>query len=202
MDQRTRAIVIGAGTLFALAIISLAVFFALRLSRNIKPAQPSGNSNSLSRLPTLSITPSPASAVVPSLPAAKTFVAAAFSLDYPSSWGLLTCSNSTNFEFDPVEGSDVKNVICDRAVKPITIILVNRLNCLGETVKIGDKQVIKSKSTQGNNINYRWCVPVGNIGLDITHRVSPNGSMATSKEDFSTQIEQLIETIKASPRAS
>lgn len=205
MDQRTRAIVIGAGALFVLALIAALIFFALRLTRNSQSER--NNSNVLSNLPTVAISPSPTlnqsggslSGLRSDL---KTFIGQGFSLEYPASWGLLTCGNSSNFELDPVNGGDLKNIACDRAIKPITILLANRLNCTGETVTIGDKQVIRSKIKNNGDINYRWCVPLGNIGLDITHRVSQSGSKATSKTDFLPQIEQLIKTIKATPQGS
>lgn len=205
MDQRTRVIIIGAGVLFVLAAISLLVFFTLRFSRNNQP-RGSGD-NSLSRLPVISVTPSPtdrqdgnnSNSVRSDF---KTFISQGFSLDYPSGWGVLTCGNSTNFEFDPENGSDLKNIACDRAFKPITVLLANRLSCTGETVKIGDKQVVKLKVENNGDINYRWCLSVGSVGLDITHRVSQSGSRATSKEDFSSQVEEVIKTIKLTPRGS
>lgn len=204
MDQRTRVIIIGAGVLFVLAAMSLLIFFALRFSRN--QPQGSGN-NSLPRLPIISVAPSPtgrqdgnnSNSVRSDF---KTFIGQGFSLDYPSGWGILTCGNSANFELDPISGGDLKNIACDRAIKPVTVLLANRLSCTGETVKIGDKQVVKSKVENNGDINYRWCFSMGNIGLDITHRISQSGSRATSKDDFSSQIEQLINTFKITPRGS
>ena len=101
-------------------------------------------------------------------------------------------SNSTNFEFDP-SGRDMINVVCDEALKPVTFLVVDKLNCSGESIKLGNNQVtrIKILGDEGR-VFYRWCTMVGNIGFDITHRVSPTGSRATSKDDFSKEIEKII----------
>lgn len=164
------------------------------------------NNSILSTLPiatpsgTLSI-PSGAQSFGQTVPAAdmKTYQGSGFTLKYPKNWGLLTCNNSRNIELDPINGQDIKNVICDYAVKPITILAGNHLVCQGESVTLGTNKVIKSKSIgQNGDISYHWCVNIGNQGLDISHRVSSSGDRATSKIDFSTQIEQVISTINTS----
>lgn len=133
----------------------------------------------------------PSASVVPSN--LKTYTGQGFSLHYPTSWGLLTCSNSHNFELDPTNSTDQLNVSCDNAVKPVTVI-VGPASCQGEAVKLGNNQVVRSKTQDGADVSYRWCI-AGNPNLDITHRVSPSGSRAASSVDYSSQIEQMISQI-------
>ena len=46
-------------------------------------------------------------------------------INYPKSWGILTCSNSYNFELDPTNGTDMLNMMCNDAMKPISVIINN-----------------------------------------------------------------------------
>lgn len=120
-----------------------------------------------------------------------------YTMSYPKQWGILKCSNSQSLEFDPSNGTDQLSVICDYAVKPITVLVSSNLSCPGETVTLGDNRVVRSKTVTTDGTDYRWCVfGAGNAYLDITHRVSVSGSRATSKEDFSSQVEQIISTIR------
>lgn len=203
MDQRTRYIVIGGVVLLFVAAILVTIFYLGRVYRSTTNT-PRETDNPLSQLPVASpsATITSPGGVTAAVGNTKLYAGQGFSLSYPSNWGLLTCSNSQNFEFDPTTGADLKNVVCDVAVKPITVLVVNRLNCTGETITLGSNKVVKSKTTSGGDTNYRWCVTVGNKAFDITHRVSSAGSRATSKDDYSAQIEQMIQTIKTTPLAS
>lgn len=107
----------------------------------------------------------------------------------------MTCANSESIELDPTNGTDTKNIVCDEALKPVTMLVADRLNCSGETVTLGGRQVVRSKVSSGSDTSYRWCMAVGDTAIDITHRVSPSGSRATSKGDFSAAIEEMIKTI-------
>jgi cytoskeletal protein RodZ len=57
-------------------------------------------------------------------------------------WGVLTCSNSANFEFDPTDGRD-NRVVCDIAQKPITVLVNNAAVCKGEMTTINGVSVQK-----------------------------------------------------------
>lgn len=212
MDQKTRLIVIGAASLLVFAAIAGAVVYLSRATRdNNTTATETNNSNSFSQLPAIPAASSPAPTGTPSNNTAantqtadfKILQTTDFNLRYPQNWGTLICSNSANFEFDPVSGADSKNVACDSAVKPVTVLVLDKLTCPGETVKIGSYSVVKAKITdQNGDIDYRWCVTVGGKGLDISHRVSASGSKATSKDDFSAQIEQIITNLQPAVRGS
>ncbi len=121
----------------------------------------------------------------------KTFNAGDFQMAYPKNWGILTCSNSSNIEIDPTNGQDNLKVTCSVASKPVTIIKDATGCANGETVDLGSFKVARTKANEGNYVRYEWCtktVPA----LYITHRVSNDGSPATSKEDFSKQVEDMI----------
>lgn len=120
-----------------------------------------------------------------------------FSLNYPSSWGLLTCSNSKNFELDPTSSTNMLNVHCTTALKAVTV-LVREGNyaCPGNKVTIGNYTVTKSVVTWSDGeVDYRWCVPVAGKTLDISHRTGPNGGRAVSTTDYSPQVEDMIKTL-------
>lgn len=126
----------------------------------------------------------------------KIYTAAAFRLNYPDNWGLLACSNSQNFELDPSNPQDFKSD-CDIASKPVTLIIGETSGCQGEAVRIGNLDVVKTKVNDGSYTKYQWCTKTEPI-LNITHRVSLDGDRATSKEDYSNQIEEMISTISFS----
>lgn len=133
-------------------------------------------------------------------PNSKVYVGDGFSLSYPNTWGLLTCSNSKNFELDPTSSTDSLNVSCNRALKPVTILVhTGSFSCPGNSVTLGNNSAVKStKKWSDGEIDYRWCVSVGGKTLDISHRFSPNGGRATSTTDYSSQVEDLIKTISSS----
>lgn len=204
MDQRTRSIIIGALALVILISIVGVIAYLGKASKN-RTDTTGTNLNALSNLPVVS-------APTPTSPATnnsqntfsalsdefKAYQGQGFNLRYPKVWGILTCSNSQNIEFDPNSGADVKNVVCDYAVKPVTIIVNSRVQCSGDKIRLGTNDVTKSKTNDASgDVNYRWCLNVGNKGIDITHRVSNSGARATSKTDFVSQIEQAISTLQA-----
>lgn len=203
MDRKKTLIVTGIVLLVILALVFAAVFYLVRTIQNRQSASQRTTFPDTTSLPILapSTTPTPAgtsptSSSQPSS-AGKTFRGATFQLTYPTNWGLLTCSNSRNFELDPYIGADQLGVACDRAVKPITVLLTDNLSCTGETVTMGPNQVVRiQEGTKGGAIDYRWCVYRNGQDLDITHRSNPSGGVATSREDFSTQIEQMISTLR------
>lgn len=144
------------------------------------------------------ITPSPKPTTQPTVSAGntKTYQGQNFVLHYPGNWGILTCNNSLNIELDPYNSNDLRNYACDSAIKPVTIIVSKEpLSCPGENLKIGSCNVVKSKVDTANWVKNRWCVSKGGVNLDITNRVAPTGITGTGKDDFSTQIEQIISSL-------
>lgn len=206
MDTRTRTIIIGAIGLFILAAILATIFYLGNVARNRTSQPVVDDGNSLLDLPrTDNDSPTATPAVGTNVPAdgRKVFQGEGFTLRYPSNWGVLICGNSKNFEFDPTATQDLMGVVCDRAVKPVTALLVNSLDCSGgDTVNLGGKQVTKSVLTGNGFTDYRWCVATAGQNFDITHRVSSTGTRATSTQDFSAQVEQVIESIQLSGGAS
>lgn len=116
-----------------------------------------------------------------------------FQLTYPKAWGIITCSNGKNVEFDPVNSAD-SNIACDVAIKPVTVIVSDISGCEGQAAKIGNIDVIKSQVTDAGYTKYQWCTKT-TPALNITHRVSQGGERATSKQDFSRQVEEIIATL-------
>ena len=160
-----------------------------------KISQPVSAPNSLSRLPSIAVTPSITDSTGAASSNDKIFKGIGFSLTFPNKWGLLTCGNSNNFEFDP-NGGDMKDVACDSALKPVTFVIVPKLNCSGDPIKLGNNHVTTTKTISDHgDVSYRWCTVVGNTSFDITHRVSASGSRATSKEDFSKEVEKIITSL-------
>lgn len=113
---------------------------------------------------------------------------------FSQNWGLLTCSNSRNFELNPYSTADQK-ISCDVARMPITVVVNNTQGCGGELVDMGGTRVQKSKINNARGTDYRWCLNANGTQYNITHRVSQGGARGTSKEDFSQQIEQMITRI-------
>lgn len=118
-----------------------------------------------------------------------------FSLKYPANWGLLTCSTSQNIELDPYN-PDKQTVPCDYAIKPVTVLVGDNWKCPEQTTQIGPHKVAKSKISADGKITYQWCVRSDSKLLNITHRVSASGERATSKDDFSSAIEEIISSIR------
>lgn len=203
MDQRTKSIIFGAIGLLVLASVLGTVVYLGRLTKQTAKVEGNVTNNPLSELPVSSASAA-ASPEGVNQPASnlKAYVGQGFSILYPANWGLLTCGNSQSIELDPLNSADNKNFACDRAVKPVTVLVGQPLNCQGETVKIGNHQVRKSKVAQEGATDYRWCLSVGGKTFDITHRVSPMSSPAASKDDFSAQVEQVIGNIASTPAGS
>lgn len=207
MDQRKSLIIAVLGIIVIVAIIVGTVVFLVRgVKSRASTATPQPTSVS-TQIPVFGGSPAPLASVVPAASPAstagsnantqtnlKTYNGSGFSLQYPKGWGVLTCSNSANFELDPYNGIDQSNVSCTYAQKPITI-LVGNVTCNGETVKIGNTSVIKSARQTNNGTNYRWCTQTQPM-LDITHRVSQTAGQAISNQDFSKDIEEIIKTFK------
>lgn len=209
MDQRNKVIILGGVGLLILAVVLVSLFYFLKFSKN-GITQSINIPNSLSRLPSAVITPSAASPVSPTItstnsnvPVAssnvKTFQGQSFSLNYPNGWGILTCGNSQSIELDPYNSADFKNYTCDQAIKPITIIVSNgALSCFGDTVKIGNSTVVKSKTETANWLKNRWCINKNGISFDITNRINSAGITGTGKDDFSQEVEKIITSITTS----
>ncbi len=126
----------------------------------------------------------------------KTYSGAGFSLKYPKSWGLLTCSNSQNFELDPTNGSDQLNVPCDYALKPVSV-LVNSNDCTGTPITLGANAFLKTKTTTPEgDAKYSWCTKSSVPNLNVTHRVSPQTARGYSNSDYSSQIEEMLKTVR------
>lgn len=196
MDQRRAIIAVAAVILLILVIIGGTIFYLARVFNSGKstttghvvtssnaPAANNGNTLGTESLPSTSgSTPLPANYQI--------YQGQGFQLRYPKTWGLLTCTNSNNFEFDPYTGQNQK-VGCDFAVKPITV-LVNKNECQGGTVtKINNIPVTKVVDRTDTGVDYEWCTQT-NPPLDVTERVSSDGSRATSVNDYSIQVEQMI----------
>lgn len=124
-----------------------------------------------------------------------------FSLFYPNNWGILTCTTSQNIEFDPYNPGK-QSAPCNSAVKPITVLVNSGYACSGQTVSLGSKQVNKLRrevvlQETGQLITeYQWCFSAGGKNFFISHRTSPANGLATSRDDFSSQIEQMISSSK------
>lgn len=134
-------------------------------------------------------TPAPSS-VVPA--GTKTYTGNGFQLFYPQNWGLLTCSNSQNIEFDPLNSTNQLNYKCDYAIKPITILVHSSTpSCPGSIITLGGVSVIKSVTNTANGTTYRWCTKTS-PSLDITNRVSATTQRAYSTKSYASEIEQMI----------
>lgn len=182
VDQK-RIVMIAGGIILFLLIVILGTTFYLksntknRESLNETPAsQPSGQSQH-------------------PLVDNKVYKDLGFDLYYPASWGLLTCNNSKNIEFNPENDTDQIGVSCNRAVWPITVLVGEGFPCQGEAVKLGSLDAVRLKTAQDGYNAYEWCVK-SKPELNITHRVSEIEAPYSSKNDFSAQIEQVISGIR------
>lgn len=209
MDERTKTLLVSAFVLIIiLAIIFGIIFSVVRIVQNRRTA-----STKVSPSPLVLASPTPDQGAVsqdgqapqtPANPPATVpgpsgdfdvYSKGGLSFRYPKSWGLLSCNNSQNVELDPVSNVDQSNYVCDYATKPITI-LVGSSNCpAGETGSKGGVTFTKSQTAISGGTSYSWCTKT-TPALEITHRVSTDGSRATSKQDFSKAVEDLISTIK------
>lgn len=197
MEITTKTIIFVVITIILIATILGGIFYLFKNAKNLNVNNTIGP---LSKLPIVSSSPTPiqqnpASQPVVSTENTKVFKGQMFTLRYPGSWGIVTCNNSQNIEFDPYNKTDLKNYSCDRAFKPITILVSKQLvSCPGETVKLGNTVVIRSKTETANWTKNHWCINKNGMSLDITNRIAPTGIMGTGKDDFSKQIEQIITT--------
>lgn len=127
--------------------------------------------------------------------ATKIYSGTGFRVEYPSSWGILTCSNSSNFELDPISSADQLSHPCNYAVKPVTILVhQTMLSCPGNSETIGSMSVTKGVTAFGSGIQYRWCTQT-TPQLDITERVSGSLSSTATSNDYSYQVEQILSTL-------
>lgn len=199
-DQRKTLIVTGAVVLIILALIISLVFFLTRfISSRRQAVSPTPTATTSGQTPAETASPKPGSTSAP-VPNAESYRGNGFELAYPQNFGLLTCNNSAHFEFDPEKSQDMLKVNCDRAVKPITVLVSDNLSCQGDNIKLGNNNVVrKVEGTKGAEADYRWCVinPDG-VDLNITHRVSNSGRPSSSKEDYASQVEQIISSVNFS----
>lgn len=134
----------------------------------------------------------------PSNPNQKIYAGSGFQLTYPQNWGILTCSNSQSFEFDPYNSRDQISIVCNRAVKPVTV-QVTRGGCAGgQSVTLGNVQVRESidnafNTSAGTGTQYKWCTQTSPT-LIFTERVG-RGSSAYGRDDFSAQVKQVISSL-------
>ena len=199
MDQRKALLIVSAVIVLILLIIGGTIFYLSRVFNT-------GKSNV--HVITSSATPIPVGASSPSLPStnpqsgpsaapagsqlvpSNTYTGANFTLKYPKNWGLLTCSNSQNLELDPYNSQNTK-IACDFSVKPITF-LVNHSSCQGGTQeKINNIPLVKVVTRSPGEVDYQWCTQT-TPPLDVTERVSADGSRASAPGDYSIQVEQII----------
>lgn len=195
MDAERRSLIATALVgIVVLAIIIGSIYYLIQFIRNRQ-----ANTNVANNQVQASVSPSPVGSAPiqvnqgqqPATGDFKTYNAGDYQITYPKNWGLLTCNNSQNVELDPTNGQDQAGVACSVATKPITIIK-NATGCVGgEIVDMGSYKVAKTKATEGGYTRYEWCTKT-NVPLYITHRVSDDNSPATSKDDVSRQVEELI----------
>ncbi|MDD2822646.1 MAG: hypothetical protein PHQ59_01060 [Candidatus Daviesbacteria bacterium] len=208
MEITKKTIIIAVVSVIIVAVILSGVFYLLKNSKQIVSG--SKNTNPLARLGVITSNTSPtptSTAQNNSLPVTnnqtnqgstntKTYQGINFTFQYPQKWGILTCSDSQNLELDPYNSNDLRNYSCDRAIKPITIIVSNSaLSCAGETVKIGNNTVIRSKTETANWLKNRWCINKNGLSFDVTNRVNGQGITGTGKDDFSSDIETIIKSL-------
>jgi hypothetical protein len=187
----TRWILIGIGVILLLIIIGF--FIYPKLLKTLKPnATPNPFPISITT-PTNSPTPT---ATVSATPASsyKTYQGDGFVLNYPSNWGLLTCANSKDFEFDPINSSDQMGVSCDYAQKPISVQIIEKPNdCPGDKISLGQTSLTKSQTTTSKYTEYKWCT-MTHPSLIFTERVGSSPDRAVSSTNYSNQIEKVIES--------
>lgn len=185
MDRRA-AIVLGMIVILVVAIVIGTIFYLTKVFRNNSSRVITSNPGSMT-IPRGSSLPATGSSLGAQV---KTYQGQGFSMQYPANWGVLSCSNSKNFEFNP-DGGD-KRVVCDMSQLPITVLV--GVSCTGASqVTLGRNIVLKSKIVAPDGYTkYEWCVKGFNTTLDFTDRVSQNGERATDKEDYSQDVEKII----------
>ncbi len=204
MEDKTRALIVtGAVLLLILALIIAAIFYLIRFiqgrTANRPAASPTTQINfspspvaNIGQTDTSGQTGTPTIGTPSNL---KTYDGTGFQVSYPNNWGLLTCNNSTNFEFDPSSATEQSGVVCDYAQKPITV-LVGVACGNGQTTQIGSTPVVKSERKLSHGTEYSWCVKAGNTNLLFTNRVSTEDVRGYGKENQSSAIEQMISRLR------
>ena len=197
MEDKTRALIVtGAVLLLILALIIAAIFYLIRFiqsrSTGVRPSPTP--TTQVSTSPTVEgidaeITDSP---ITPS-GETKEYLGSGFQLNYPKNWGILTCNNSQNIEFDPYDGTDHLKVACDYAQKSVTVMY--GVSCEGAVTQIGGVAVVKSSRMLSKGTEKSWCVKVGN-GLFITNRVSTESARGYGKDDQTVLIEKMISEMR------
>ncbi len=206
MSQGRSLLIVGVIALLVLAIVLGTIFYLTQAFKSnstnsshpivTSSSKPAASSNAEAPITTNTVTPAPSPLVTQSIdPNFKIYNGEGFQFQYPKNWGLLTCSNSKNIEFDPTNSTDQLNVRCGQAVKPITILVNSSAGCSGPAVNVGTIPVLRHTHTYNDGQkDYVWCTQLQPL-LNISTRTSQNGSRATSPIDYSTQVEQLISTI-------
>lgn len=197
MEDRKTLIVAGVIAVIALVLLGGLIFYLVKaFVGGSSSSSSTTNITTSSPIPNTGYTPSQGNQASPAPSNTKTYNGSNFQLSYPSSWGLLTCSNSANFELDPTSGVDQK-IGCTEAIKPVTIMVGNSLGCGGTTMSLGNNSVLYSKQTDSNGyISYQWCTQNSPEVINFTERVSPNNDKATSVRDYSTEVQQIISSLK------
>lgn len=199
MEDKTRALIVtGAVLLLILALIIAAIFYLIRFIQGRTSTRTAASPTPTTQI---NFSPSPVDTIEQSagqgatIAGTKAYNASGFQINYPNNWGLLTCNNSQNIEFDPYNSTDQLRVACDWAQKPITI-MVGVACGEGQTTQIGGMQVVKSQRQLSKGTEYAWCVKAGNTNLLFTNRVSTEESRGYGKDNQSQAIEQLISRIR------
>lgn len=125
----------------------------------------------------------------------KTLSSVGSTFSFPNTWGVLSCTNSANFELDPISSGD-NRVNCDVAQKPITVLINSNLACKGQPATIGNMSVTKYRVENVRGVDYQWCFSKNGVNYNITHRVSAAGVRGTSAEDYSGKVEEMIGAVK------
>lgn len=203
-DQRRSLIATAVVTLFILGLIVALVLFLVRFVQNRQKTQtgsnitvkttPSPSAFPNSSNPNLNQSTSPATGGSNLDQNSNLYSGGGFTFKYPKNWGLLTCNNSQNIELDPGSSTDMLKFPCERAIKSVTVLVGTNPSCNGDIVNLGNIRAVKSKLIDDNGVDYRWCTNT-NPTLDITHRYSKTPSRATSLQDYSAQVEEIIKSL-------
>lgn len=200
MDQRRALMAIGSIIILLLAVVFGVAYYSSKSARKAPAKASPSPTSGTQTVPQQSDSPeaSGEEEITPDNSNLKTYTGVGFQFKYPANWGRLQCSNSVNLEFDPDDSIDQLGVACDRAVKPITVLVSSQpISCPGgESIKLGFNNVTKFKTTKPNgDVNFRWCINGAGSSLDISHRYSTTGAKASSNVDYSTAVEQTISTL-------
>lgn len=187
MTVRTLISIIIGLVLLGVFIFGSVIFIRSKIEH---PGGPGATTNPMLKID-LAPTNSPDGAATATQSPNKGFTSNGVLFTFPTNWGVLECTNSQNFELDPANTNDQK-VGCDVAQKPVTVLVNTTTSCPGDTVKIGNVNVTKSRVDDGTSVDYRWCFNSGGNRYDVTHRVAKDGGRATSTSDFSADIEKMI----------